>query len=399
MLSFSCCLLLVLVTQFTELNRESASTKEPADAHASVSIAEQPLIKQAIGGLSTMKDVFASGQSGVAVSENNRAAKFNEVPATLVWIRMSKSFLAKNLERDVDRKKPVRDYILGTTIAGESRTTGKTRFVLYPNDSHALGEVEFVGEVHARTVGHNGPATLHYDSDSTFRARKRVTIGESGLSTTAAVANAPTRLTATSIQTSLPGLRGMISQRIAWRRVARSQSQADAIASNHTATDIRDDLDKKLNDSIAAIQNKVQLQLAKLEGDGENGTLRVRSRSTPDYIEVALCRRGTGGNEIRLPSFPINGNPEIAVRIHRTTLALAMSDPEVREMVTPLMGNLLKKQILATGDVPVAQLASLQVANWSTGGEWTAVDLTAPGGPASTMRVAIAEDFEGKQTR
>src|SRR5207249_8662678 len=103
-----------------------------------------------------------------------------------------------------------------------SRTTGKTRFVLHPNDGQALGEVEFVGEVHGQTVGRNGPATLQYRSDSTFRAHKRLTIGESGLSASPATADAPTRLTATDIQTNLPRLRGRIAQRIAWRRVAAS---------------------------------------------------------------------------------------------------------------------------------------------------------------------------------
>src|SRR5947207_1863462 len=76
-------------------------------------------------------------------------------PAAIVWVRMSKGYLADYMERAVDRRKPVRDLILGTTIDGESHTTGNTRFVLYPNDRQALGEVEFVGEVHAKTVGHN----------------------------------------------------------------------------------------------------------------------------------------------------------------------------------------------------------------------------------------------------
>ena len=44
------------------------------------------------------------------------------VPATVVWFRMSKRYLKDYIERTVDRKKPVRDYILGTTINGESHT-------------------------------------------------------------------------------------------------------------------------------------------------------------------------------------------------------------------------------------------------------------------------------------
>jgi hypothetical protein len=236
----SFCLIIILVTQTTESNRQAVSSQDSSHAGTQTSAVEKPMMEKAMGGLSTLGDILTNGRKLEASSDRKRY----EVPSTTVWVRLSKGFLANHLERSVDRKKPVRDYILGTTIAGRSHTTGKTRFVLYRNDDQALGEVEFVGEVHAKTVGRNGPATLHYLSDSTFRARKRVVIGESGLSALPAVAVAPTRLRATEIQTNLPWLRDRIVQRIAWRRVANTRSQANAIASDHTADDIRHDLDR-----------------------------------------------------------------------------------------------------------------------------------------------------------
>jgi len=387
-------MLLLLVTQLAEADRKSAATKESADAQSRESVAQQPLMTKAIDGLSTLKDAVTNGGQPGVVNEDSR----NEVP-TLVWVRMSRGYLANHMERNVDRKKPVRDYILGTTITGESRTTGKTQFVLYPNDRQALGEVRFVGEVRAETVGRNGPAILDYKSNSKFQARKQVTIGESGLSASAAVADAPTRLTATNIRTNLPGLRNRIVQRIAWRRVANSQSQADAIVSDHTADDIRRDLDRKLNESIASIQNKVQLQIAKLQRDGDKGNLMMRSRSTPDYIEVALCRRSANGDEVQIPSFPIDGNPEIAVRVHRTTLIQAMSDPQIREMIAPLMANTLKKQLLATVEAPNSQTGNLQLTNWSSGDEWTSLEFTVSREQAPVPRVALGDKPGGNQTR
>src|SRR5215212_2394606 len=209
MLTSAYCLMLILLTHFTEADRQSVAAKEPGAAKAPAQSAETPLLEKAIDGLSTLGDVLTrKGQSIGLAKEHNRS----KVPATLVWARVSRQFLAKQIERNVDRKKPVRDVILGTPIAGESHTTGKTRFVLYPNDRQALGEVEFVGKVHAVTVGHNGPATLDYLSDSTFRARKQLTVGESGLSTSPAVTKAPTHLTATAIRTNLPWLRDRIAQ-------------------------------------------------------------------------------------------------------------------------------------------------------------------------------------------
>jgi len=340
MLSSLYCLLLVLATQFTESDRSVVATKEPEHVQTVLPGSEEPLITKAIDRLSTIKNAWTTSGQQSAAPEN----KGNETPTTLVWVRMSRGFLAKQMEREVDRKKPVRDFILGTTISGESRTIGKTRFLLYPNDNQALGEVEFVGEVHGQTIGHNGPATLDYKSDSTFRAHKRLTIGESGLSASAAIADAPTRLTATNIRTGLPWLRDRIVRRIAWRRVANSQSEADAIASDHTADDIRHGLDKRMNESVASIQNQVQVQLAKLQRDGKDKPLALRSRSTSDYVEVALCRAGTKGDDVNIPSFPVAGNPEIAVRLHRTMLVRVMGDPQLREIVAPLVGNAVKNQ-------------------------------------------------------
>jgi len=388
-------MLLLVLTQIAGSDQTNTARKEHADEQSSGSIAQEPLITKAIDGFSTLKDVFSTRTATSAPLEESR----NGAPATLVWMRASRGFLANHMERDVDRKKPVKDYILGTAISGESRTTGKTRFVLHPNEQEAQGEIQFVGEVHARTVGHNGPAILDYNSDSTFRARKRITIDESGLTTTATVAEAPTHLKATNIRTSLPGLRNRIAQRIAWRRVGESQSQADAIVSDHTARDIRHDLDRKINESVASIQSKVKLQLAKLQGKDNDQPLVMRSRSTPDYVEVALCRRSPSGDEVELPSFTVEGNPEIAVRVHRTILLQAMTDPEFREMLAPFLGNASGPQLAATGPKAASEKASLHVVSLATIGEWTAVDLTTSKGPQPVSRVARDVSSEPTQVK
>jgi len=385
-------MVLFLITQVAQADEHGDVTTEHSRAATTASDADKPLIEKAIDGLSTLGDALTTkGQSIGATKDDNR----RDVPTTLVWARMSREFLANHIERDVDRKKPVRDVILGTPIAGESHTTGKTRFVLYPNDRQALGEVEFVGKVHAVTVGHNGPATLDYLSDSTFRARKQLGVGESGLSASSATAIAPTHLTATHIGISLPGLRGRIGQRIAWRRVAKSQSAADAEVSDHTARDIRHDLDAKLNESIASIDEKVQSQLAILQQGDEN--LVMRSRSTPDYVEVALCRDSASGEDFAMPSFTIEGNPEIAVRVHRTMLVQAMSNPQIRGMIAPFLGKAFDTSVVATPETPASQKTNLQVSKFSTGGEWTSLELKTSGD--QEPRVALERQSDGKVTR
>ena len=241
MTAFLCLLLAVTATG----NSDQTEKKSSGHSVAQTILPEELPLQSFVDGISALGAGFASQ----VTSDNDETSA--AVPGAVVWVRLSKDFLGDYVERDVDRTKPVRDYILGTRINGSSRTTGKTRLVLQPNEDRAKGRVEFVGEVHGREIGHNGPATLHFKTASTFRAHKLLTMTDAGIVASPAVAHATTRLTPTSIYTSLPGLRGRIGQRIARRREAASRSQANAIASDHTADDIRQGFDKRLNDSVS----------------------------------------------------------------------------------------------------------------------------------------------------
>src|SRR6188768_3890048 len=128
-------------------------------------VSQQPL--QSV--IDNVASIGASFIPGLQESTGNKQS-VSDSSNTIVWVRLSKDFLADHVERDVDRTKPVQDYILGTTISGQSRTTGKTKLILQPNEDRAAGRVEFSGETHGRVIGHNGPATLHFNTDSTFRA-------------------------------------------------------------------------------------------------------------------------------------------------------------------------------------------------------------------------------------
>jgi hypothetical protein len=366
--------LIALILQISELSGQLVGTTRDESTNAgtvetNASDARQPLVKKAIDGLSSLNSLRAEATPSSAV----------------LWVRMSKGYLEDYVTRNVDRKKPVRDYILGTTLTGESHTTGKTRLVLHPGEQQALGEVEFVGEVRSRTSGRNGPARLQYLSDSTFRARKKLVIGESGLIASPATADASSRLTLTGLQTTLPGLRGRIAQRIATRREANSRSQANAIVSDHTADDIRRDLDRKLNEAVAAIQTNIHAQIAALKLNEGDRPMAMRSKSTPDYVEVALYRSGGKAEESQLPTFVVDGNPDFTVRVHRTVLARALTGGELPETFAPIVGGVLAGRVDATRDT-----TDLKATNMSMEGEWLALDFAvASGGEETASRVAL----------
>jgi hypothetical protein len=326
---------------------------------------EHSLMKQAMDGISVLANRVTPIPS--AKADDDKTAESS--PAALVWVHMSKKYLADYVERSVDHEKPARENVLGIIFTGQSRTEGKTRLVLHKNDDRATADVEFTGTVHSRTIGHSGPATLQFISESTFRARKPLVVDGSGISTSNATVDAPTRLIPTSVATNLPGLRGRIGNRIARRREAGSRAQAEVIVGRDTANDIRHDFNVKLDAAVAEIQNKVQDQIATLKLNGENGGVLMRSCSTPDFVEVALCPQQAEAKEFDMAdSSPFDGNPALAVRVHRSLMASLLANAEVREK----FASTLSGAIVGSNSKP-ADDSSPQIA---MSGEWLAIDLS-----------------------
>jgi hypothetical protein len=287
--------------------------------------------------------------------------------ATLAYLRISKDFLDERTSQTVRQAGAVDDVILGTHIEGKSQTDGQTRLILEPNDNRIALSVEIIGTVHSQTVGHNGRATMNYLSASTFHARKAIAMGDAGITTEASVASAPTHQWATSITTNLPGLFGRIAERVAWRRVARSQAEADAIVSQHTAASIRRGFDRSMDERVAAAQAVIRDQLATLKI--ESGSSHARYRTTPDCIEITLVRNNASPEELAvLPA--IEGNPQIALRVHRSILGLSLAKQLAGNATTASFVNFLEtriaqKEVSILGtDVPADAIKCSADPNW-----------------------------------
>jgi hypothetical protein len=304
---------------------------------------EPSLIQKATDGLSKL-----SGLSNQPVV--NSADEANQSEA-LVWMRLSRNYLADYVQREVNREKPARDQVLGITFTGESQTTGNTHLLLRPSEDGAVGEVVFEGKIRSRTSGRKGPVTLNYLAHSNVRAKKQILIGETGFETRQSTAHAPTRLTLVGVDTSLPRLRGRIARRVASRRAAASWSQANAIVSDHRERDTRKSFDERLDKRIAEIQSQVDMQIAALKLGDEHEHAIMRSRSTPQFIEVAFYRgRGDVQPRQAMPRFEVVGNPDIAVRVHRSMLAHVVADAELRARFAPVVASVLQNR-LVPGDI------------------------------------------------
>ncbi len=302
------------------------------------------------------------------------------VPAALIYMRVSREFLDDDVQRTVRQWRPVEDSILGTRIYGESNTIGETHLVLRPSRDSLLGDIRFIGTVHSRTVGYNGPAILHYISDATFRAEKAINMGDSGLSAAPAIASVSTRLQTTNIQTTLPRLRGRIATRIAWNRAEKSRSEAETISSNHTAAIIRDDLDKQVDQSVATIQETFRAKLAEFELDRDHLAAHMNFRTTPEYVEMAMIRQDANAEEKSLRPPPVEGNPDVAIRVNRILLSRVFANPQIG----PKIASVLSKLLIAQGaeKAIVVSYASEELPQnqekWSVGRDWLTLEYTDP---------------------
>jgi hypothetical protein len=312
-----------------------AEESEPASPVAKAAEAVTETVTDAVEKIPQLPGWPEPSQSG----DDSTAAA---VPAALVYVRVSRRFLEDYVERSVRKRDPVRDCILGARIVGESETRGKTQLTLLPSSGRLLGRISFEGTVHSVTRGYKGPVIIHNVSDSTFKAHKTIAMDDSGLRVAPATATAQTQLRLTGVNSTLPRLRGRIATRIGWRRASQSHGQAEAITADHTADDVRQDFDERINRSMAKVQRVLGSKIPELEHGRRPMATDVRFRSSKDSVEVAILREDATAEAYKLRPPPAKENSDIAVRVHRTLFTTAMEDPELMQNLSPLFQKLLE---------------------------------------------------------
>jgi hypothetical protein len=310
---------------------------------------------------------------------------------TVLYLRVSRDYLSKRFEKSVDRTKPLVDLILGTRIRGKSHTEGNTRLVLVPSADSFQAEIEFVGTVHSKSRGENGPAILQLESDSTFRATKRITLDNQGLSAAPAHADAKTRAHTRGIQSRSGGLMGEVVKRIARRRVAQSRSQADAIASDHTAKIVATDLDRgvekafaKLSQAFATAAGLDDVDLKTLTAHRAGQTLHIQLRTTADYAELAMSPQPATWEQLAASLPQVDAQPHVALRVHRSMMSHVATGsskstpPIARMLLATLQSRLVAPPTIKTVDANSPASLSEPATQLSIGIDWLAIDVHPP---------------------
>ena len=232
--------------------------------------------------------------------------------------------------------------------------------------------------MHARTTGRKGPVILRYRADSTFHARKLIAMDDTGVHIGPATATAPTDLTLIGVDSTLPRLRGRIATRIGWRRASRSHGQAQSITADHTADDIREDFDERINRSMIKVQQALGSKIPELETGRNPVPTDVRFRSSPNYVEVAILRENATAEERRLrPPMP-TADSDVAVRVHRTLFTDALEDPQLLQNLAPFFEKLLEARAEKERDArkQPANGTTATASKWAFDLEWLSLDFS-----------------------
>jgi hypothetical protein len=262
------------------------------------------------------------------------------LPANAIYVRISEELLQRQLSREITRQMPVAENILGTNTYGHAHVVGKPQIHLLPGQMNGAAEIRFIGHVHSRTTGRNGPIQIHSHSDTAFSAVARLTLSPTNLTASAVTTRAKTNSTIDNMTTSLPRLRGRIALAIARRRAAEQLPIAERIAADRAATKISREFDQIVATRVKKISEIAAAQLTGLRGDGHNekDVPQVQISSTEDYLQVVAVWPDAAP-WTREPK-RLAHRPDVEVHVHRaavnSTLAEINSTGSAKPAIFPI---------------------------------------------------------------
>lgn len=259
------------------------------------------------------------------------------------FLQASRQLVAAGIEREVKEQIPVTDVILGTSIRGTAHTTGNVKLALIPNDRQAELQIQMVGSANSNNVGYNGPVSISSVGRTQLNVRKRLLLDAEGLAGLPAQANAATQTSITGISAN-----SNIAYRIAQRRVAQNQGQAQQIASQHAEERASRRMDaesaKLLANANNSLETKVKAPLRRR--DAMPHSLRFRTTAEALYAVAVQATE----YQIGAPHAPpeLSGAYDLAIQMHETSAnnlsesvlgGVTMTDEDLERIVKDLTGN------------------------------------------------------------
>jgi hypothetical protein len=203
-------------------------------------------------------------------------------------VSLNGDLVLQAIRQDVDRSRPIRDCILGTTVIGNGRLRGEVDSRLVPCRGRVQIDLILTGQFNSQTVGYNGPVQLPTVGQGFITAQRSLWIDESGTALSPLATSASLKSTITSIQHPM-----RLVRRIAQKQIAQKKPRADAIARERFRSQVAADFDSQTSDAVNRPRGDGE-GLAKLRDAGvrlrrfnlDEPSRTIGSTATTIYLEA-----------------------------------------------------------------------------------------------------------------
>jgi hypothetical protein len=253
---------------------------------------------------------------GIGQAPELVAAIRREFGAPNAFLNMSDELVRAAAEEPIDRRDPVTDNILGTSIRGNGHTTGFVLAKTVPSNDRATIELRSKGHVETQNTGRNGPAVIRTTGHTDFTATKEIHFTDKEFRAPPAKVSATTRSDIHSVSKAGGGIGSRIVQSQGMSRARQNQGRANAIAADHAedriGRRINEEVDKKLRDARQRYDDQYRHPLARRGEVPED--IRFASTESAVLITATQANRGQLGAAGAPPALP--DGLDMVLRLH-----------------------------------------------------------------------------------
>jgi len=258
--------------------------------------------------------------TGIGQAPELVAAIRKEFARPNAFLNMSAGLVRAAAEEPINRRDPVTDNILGTSISGTGHTIGAVIARVVPSADRATIELKSKGHVETQNTGRNGPAVIRSTGHTDFNATKLIELSDKAFHAPPAKVTATSRSDIHSIAKSGGGIGSRMVSSQGWSRANANRSQVNSIAADHAEDRIRrridDEVGKKIRDARKRYENEYRYPLAR-RGELPDDIL---FGSTEDAVTITATQasRGQLGAMAAPPEMP--ADLDIVLRLHDSAI-------------------------------------------------------------------------------
>ncbi len=209
---------------------------------------------EAVGVIANYLDL--TGQAPISLAAIQ--AKYSQ-PNVRAYVR--ESFVTRMLSRPVAQPTAVNECLLGTRVVGSASMNGGVSADLMPSNNGVALCLSLNATMFTNSNGYNRGVIIHSTGSSPVQASKQIFVSPAGISSTGTSV-------ATNLHTQINSIehRSRIVRRIATRKAAETQPQANVIAEGRLQDRVRTQFDQQVEEQLG----KARVQFANFQNQSQS---------------------------------------------------------------------------------------------------------------------------------